>query len=294
MAFVPISISIRDQIVPVSGSGSLFEIIGRIGVNRIEVTVDGDGLLPHLRAREGKPLSIRDDESVLELREVLQIEGTQISAFLLATDFSGPDADLHLAWAAQVVHTASRLQIPVVRIDPLTSEHLLTMQAIRDRFGRRVNQLLYDTKETSVDLGMENHGRLFNDPTILDQVLTEIPDPRFGLTLDTGNLYWWGHPISRVYELIERYAPRVKHTHIKNIRYPSALRDKQRAIGFEYEKYCGTLYNGDLDLRRIVKILRQAGYRRDLCVEDESLFKVPEGERVEILRRNVACLRDAQ
>jgi sugar phosphate isomerase/epimerase len=294
MTFVPISVSVRDQIVPVLTGETLFEVIRRIGVTRFEAVVDAEELLPHLRDREGIVPSIGDDLSVQKLRKRLKDEGAQISAFLLATDFSADKADRHVSWAVRVIRSASKLEIPVVRIDPWTRRHDLAPQSILENFIRRVSLILDETGDTAVDVAMENHGRLFNDPQILDHVLKAIPSPRFGLTLDTGNLYWWGHPISQVYELIERYSHRIKHTHIKNVGYPSAMRDVQRDIGFEYKKYCGTLYEGDLDLRRIVEILRHAGYWRDLCVEDESLFKAPEKDRVEILRQDVACLRNAQ
>jgi sugar phosphate isomerase/epimerase len=294
MIVVPISVSVRDQIVPVLTSETLFEVIRGLGVNRIEAMVDAEELLPHLRDREGIVPSIGDAVSVQKLTKRLENEGVQISAFLLATDFSAEEADRHVSWAVRVIRTASEMQIPVVRIDPWTSRDDLPSQAILDNFVRRVELILAQTADTAVDIGMENHGRLFNDSQILDQVLQGIPNPRFGLTLDTANLYWWGHPISRVYELIERYSHRVKYTHIKSIGYPSAIRNVQREIGFEYKKYCGPLYEGDLDLRRIVEILRQAGYRRDLCVEDESLFKASEEDRIEILRRDVAHLQNAQ
>jgi len=291
---VPISVSVRDQIVPVLTGETLFEVIRRLGVSRIEATVNAEELLPYLRDREGVAPSIRDDASVRNLTGQLQAEGVQISAILLATDFSAEDADRHISWAVRVIHTASEMQTPVVRIDPWTSRDDLPPQTIMDNFVRRVERILDQTSDTPVDVAMENHGRLFNDPQILDQVLKAIPNPRFGLTLDAGNLYWWGHPISRVYELIERYAHRVKHTHIKNIAYPLARRDVPREIGFEYKKYCSPLYEGDLDLRRIVEAVRQGGYQRDFCVEDESLFKASEGDQKEVLRRDIACLRRAQ
>jgi hypothetical protein len=41
----------------------------------------------------------------------------------------------------------------------------------------------------------------------------------------------------------------------------------------------------------VVAILRKAGYRGDLCVEDESLGKVPETERAGIVRREIELLR---
>ena len=42
----------------------------------------------------------------------------------------------------------------------------------------------------------------------------------------------------------------------------------------------------------MVKILRNAGYRNDLCVENESLGKLPEAERGAALAKEIQHLKD--
>jgi sugar phosphate isomerase/epimerase len=117
---------------------------------------------------------------------------------------------------------------------------------------------------------------------------------RLGLTLDTGNFYWFGHPLSKVYELYEAFAPRVFHTHCKSIKFPPSERQKQRPVGWEYGKYACPIYEGDIDFRRVLKTLIAAGYTGDLCVEDESLGRFPAAERGKILAKEVRYLKDLQ
>src|SRR5665647_878850 len=105
------------------------------------------------------------------------------------------------------------------------------------------------------------------------------------------NFYWWGHPVNDLYPIYEKFAPRVVHTHCKSIRYPEDKKNLRREIGWEYGKYNCPIYEGDIDFKRIVKILRKAGYRGDLCVEDESLGKYPENERADIMRKEIAMLK---
>jgi sugar phosphate isomerase/epimerase len=62
-------------------------------------------------------------------------------------------------------------------------------------------------------------------------------------------------------------------------------------MGWEYSKYCCPIYEGDLDFKRIVKILRKANYRGDFCVENESLGRFPEDQRADILRKEIALLK---
>src|SRR5438067_1992868 len=84
----------------------------------------------------------------------------------------------------------------------------------------------------------------------LELTLQAVDSPRVGLTLDVGNLYWYGHPLSELYRLYERFGPFVKHTHVKNIAYPAELQEQQREIGYKYGQYSAPLDEGDIDLRR--------------------------------------------
>jgi hypothetical protein len=93
------------------------------------------------------------------------------------------------------------------------------------------------------------------------------------MTLDTGNFYWYGHPLRVVYALLERFAPRAVHTHIKNIAYPAELAETRREIGYEYGRYAAPLDEGNIAMDRVVGILRRAGYRGDLCIENEALAR---------------------
>ncbi len=62
-------------------------------------------------------------------------------------------------------------------------------------------------------------------------------------------------------------------------------------MGWGYEKYTCPIYEGDVDFRRLVAILRKAGYANDLCVEDESLGHFPASERADILAKEIRFLK---
>jgi sugar phosphate isomerase/epimerase len=214
---------------------------------------------------------------------------------MLATDFSGEDADAHVAWAVRAAHAAADLGASALRIDTWTRRTgELPPGTIVDNLARCLGRVLEATDGTGVALGIENHGRLFNDPEILDAVFAAVDDPRVGMTLDTGNFYWYGYPLSRLYALLEHFAPRAKHTHIKNIAYPAELAETRREIGYEYGRYAAPLDEGNIDIARVVRILRGAGYCGDLCVENEALSRYEDPEqRINILRRDVETLRAA-
>jgi sugar phosphate isomerase/epimerase len=163
---------------------------------------------------------------------------------------------------------------------------------------RCIRQVLAATEDTDVDLGIENHGHISNDPAFLDGIFNDVPNARLGLTLDTGNFYWYGAPLDELYQTLKHFAPRARHTHLKSIAYPPETRDVRREKGWRYAELCCPIDEGDLDYRRIVQILRDAGYdskpARTLCVENEALPRFPLEERADILRRDIAALRNAQ
>jgi L-ribulose-5-phosphate 3-epimerase len=286
-------VAIRDAMLPEREGREFFQGLRELGVCAVELDVRLDDSTPFIREDGGAPHSIRDDATVRRLKRGLDNEGVRVSALLLATDFSSPDAEAHVEYAVEAAHAAAELGAPAIRVDPLARDRSLSGDHVRDSFVRAVARVLRRTEGTGVDLGIENHGPIANDPEFLEEVFAAVPDPRLGLTLDTGNFYWFGHPLAEVYQLIERFAPRAKHTHLKNINYPPDLAQRRRPVGHEYGIYCCPLDEGNLDLRRVVGLLRAAGYDRDLCIEDESLDKFPPAQRIEVLRREVNALRQA-
>jgi len=152
-------------------------------------------------------------------------------------------------------------------------------------------KILAATEGSGVALAVENHGRVSNRPEFLDRIFADVGSPRMGLTLDTGNFYWFGHPLESVYGIMERYAGRVRHTHVKNIAYPPETRAQTREIGWRYGDFCCPLEQGDLDHARVARILKAGGYAGALALEDESIGKAPEAERLEVLRRDIAHLQ---
>ena len=63
-------------------------------------------------------------------------------------------------------------------------------------------------------------------------------------------------------------------------------------MGWEYSRYTCPIYEGDIDFRKFAVILRKANYRGDLCLENESLRKYPENQHAEILKKEIALLKN--
>jgi len=191
--------------------------------------------------------------------------------------------------ARRLVQAAQQLGVGVIRID------VVPRKLAADKFlpfaVDACKQLCAIAEGTGVCYGVENHGNTTNNPEFLDKLFAGVGSDKLGLTLDCANLYWWGHPLKDLYPIYQRFAPRVVHTHCKSIRYPEDKKNVKRPMGWEYGKYNCPIYEGDLDFKRIVGILRKANYRGDLCVEDESLGKYPKTEQADVMRKEIAMLK---
>jgi sugar phosphate isomerase/epimerase len=234
-----------------------------------------------------KAYTAATEEGIAQLKADAAAAGIKITAFLMANRFAErPEGEVE--WCTKAAKAAQALGVKAIRIDVVSSS--LPVEKFVDLAGDTIKKILDNTASTGVSFGVENHGPA-NNPNFLKPLFERVNSPRFGLTFDTGNFYWFGFPREKVYELLEFFAPRVIHTHCKSIKYPEDKRDVQREMGWEYGKLCCPIYEGDIDFARIVAILKKAGYSNDLCIEDESLSHFPEAERAGILKKEIEYLK---
>ncbi|MEN6608046.1 MAG: sugar phosphate isomerase/epimerase family protein [Bryobacteraceae bacterium] len=287
-ASIPFAAGCRDAMLKHLGKPDPWSAAKAVGAEVIEVAVDDKFGLP-LLSYPGRQYTLATDEGIKQLSNDVKESGLKICAFCLSNQFEAR-ADFEVDFSAKVARIAKKLGVKVIRIDVVPRK--LTVEQFLDPAAAALNKLIEATKGTGVSFGVENHGRGANNPAFAVPLLERVNSKRFGLTLDVGNFYWYGHPRPKVYELVEKFAPRVVHTHCKSIQYPADQRDVQRAIGWEYMKYVAPITRGDVDYKRVVKILRAAGYKGDLCVENEGLGKLPEADRIAELAAEIKYLKD--
>ncbi|MGQ9523815.1 MAG: sugar phosphate isomerase/epimerase family protein [Armatimonadota bacterium] len=286
-------LSVRDDVVRHAGWATLMDGLRDLNIPTVELGVNRDcevSVLEPVDGRTGFCLSHESD--LILLRSHFRERGVGISAFLVANDFNAADKEAEARWVAQVVRAAGVLGIPAVRVDAImTGEHDLPPERRKQVIAEGVHRILEATEGLPVDIGIENHGVQGNDPEFVMSLLDAVGSSRFGLTLDSGNFYWAGHPLDEVYAILEKLAPHAKHTHLKNIAYPPEMRNRRREIGWEYGRYVSPLPDGDIDHARVVAFLKAAGYDRDLTLEDESLGKYPVPQRKDVLKCDADHIR---
>lgn len=289
-------LSIRDEIVFAAGYTTLAHGLHDLGIHSVELWVRRDDTVPAIapqRDPEGRErLNLTLPADIDELYGQARAEHVQIAALCMGNDFNATHKKAEIDWAVRTVQAAAALNAPAVRIDAIMSgEKDLPLEQRQQLVADAVQQILAQTEATKVDLGIENHGFQGNDPAFLAGLLARVDSPRLGLTLDSGNFYWRGWPLSKIYDIFTQFAPVVKHTHIKNIAYPPEIRETQREMGYEYNKYVSPIHEGDIDHARYITILQHAGYDRDICLEDESLGKFTPEQRQANLRATADFFR---
>jgi sugar phosphate isomerase/epimerase len=285
-------ISIRDGMLVEAGFINLADGMKQIGVDAVEVALDHDFSVYAMDSTQR--VSLQSDEGVASYKKQMDELGITACAFLTARDFSSGDMESNTHWVARALEIAEHMGMASIRIDSaMKRERELDFTTRVDLFAEGLGDALERTDGMNVTMGIENHGFQGNNLAFLLNVFRLVGSDRLGSTMDTGNFYWRGYPLSEVYGILQLLAPYTKHTHLKNIHYPEDKREEIREAGWEYGAYVCPLYEGDIDHGRVLRILADAGYEGDVCIENESLGKCESAaDRQSVLKREVDHLQE--
>lgn len=281
------TVAIRDAHLKSTGQPDCWAALKALGVSGVEIEVNEDLVCCSLHPPQ-KPYRLAAADGIQALRDDLAAHGVTVTAFCMHNRLD-ERLERELEWTRALLKAASPLGVRVIRID------VVPQRTPADQFlpvaTKACRQLCDLADGTPVRFGIENHGRVTNDPQFLERLFDGVGSPRLGLTLDALNFYWFGHPLGDLYGIIEKFAPRAFHTHCKSARYPEDKRNTRRPVGWEYGKYAAPIYEGDIDYRRVAAILRKSAYQGDLCLENECLGKFPAEQQTGVLRKEIELLQ---
>ena len=106
-------------------------------------------------------------------------------------------------------------------------------------------------------LAVDNHGLVTNDGDLQVALFEKVGSKRVGANLDTMNYRWFGHDLKTVGRFYEIIAPYTFHTHMKD------------GTGCRKDYVGAALGDGEIDLERAVRCLKEAGYEGVFCSEYE-------------------------
>jgi sugar phosphate isomerase/epimerase len=272
------------------GLKDVWTAMDAIGISRVEVRVSNDLSCPGLFEDGEAPYRIDTAQARQRLRRKLAEKKKSIAAFCAVARLEkGKSDEDTVEWIEKIAKAALDLGRPVVMI-PVVGSGFSDEEFVKRATGL-VQKLAPIAQRYEVQITLENLGHYWNRKEILEPVLKAVPSDRVGLALDITNMYWFGHPLSTIYELASTFAPYVRYVHVKNVRYPEEKRQIQRPEGWQYGKYAAPVKEGDIDFRKIIALLKDAGYRGDLTLEDDSLGKFDAPGQKRVMGENVQFLK---
>jgi len=282
-----LAVACRDVLLKTTGKPNCWTAMKELGVSCLEVDITPELACPSL-FHPDKKYSLATPDGIKMLADDLAANRATITAFCMHNKFDDK-LDEEIAWMRKLVPAAQQLKVKVIRIDVVPRKTPIDQfLPVAIKACKAICEIA-DGKP--VRYGIENHGRFTNDPDVLEKLFAGVGSSQLGLTLDSLNLYWFGHPLESLYGIIEKFAPRVVHTHCKSVRYPEDQRNIRRPIGWEYGKYSAPIYDGDIDYKRVVAILRKAKYQADLCLENECLKHFPPEQHAGVIKKEIAMLK---
>jgi len=217
-------VGIRDSYLRGIGEPDIWSAADAIGVTQIEVAVDKTLGCKEVFESSDVSYSIATPEGRQKLGARFAEKKKSICAFCTVHRFNKDESDRPaVEWIGKVAEAARDLGVPVVMV-PVPGGRGMSDDEFIERGKRFLGALVPIAKRTGVHIALENLQLFWNRVEVLDPVLKSLPTDRVGLGHDVTNMYWYGHPIDKIYEMTETIAPYVRrYCHAKNERYPEDL-----------------------------------------------------------------------
>jgi sugar phosphate isomerase/epimerase len=165
----------------------------------------------------------------------------------------------------QWIDPAHALGIPMVRANMGRSLGFLSHNIRFENLITTFHPILEYVESLGMKFVFENHGGKSSDVDFQLKVKAALPSPNFGYLLDTGNY----HPKGLVYENIGKLSTSILAVHAKTYAFDGEGNDTT------------------LDLARIIRLLKEIGYRGHYNIEFEGHLPDFEGvtKTIQLLRK---------
>jgi sugar phosphate isomerase/epimerase len=191
-----------------------------------------------------------DEKYLLKIKQRAFMLGLDISGTAIGNDFClppGPERDRQLAETRQWIDHAAVIGAPVIRIFAGKVARGDDEATAVQRAIEGINESLLYAAQRGVCLALENHGGITDTPEQMLRIIEGVKDsPWFGVNFDSGNFR-----TEDPYGDLEKIAPYAINAQIKASMHPKGKAPEPA------------------DFRRVLNILRHAGYRGYIVLEYE-------------------------
>ena len=286
-------VSTLDQTLVKAGYDSLSHGLGDVGLGAIELSIDEALELSAFEADGPPVIGVTEHRRLRAYRARLYELGVGVSCIALRwmlPSASQPERGEHAVMALRVLDA---IGAGTLRLSLLWDEGTeATPEEVAEVSAGAAEPLLPDVARAGAMLAVEAPHLARGQPQFCRRLLQDINAERVGLALDAGEFYCAGFPLDGVYDLVREFAPHVRHVGCSNFRRPDELRGEYVELNEARQLYACGLGDGDLDYARIASILGAVGYSGALTVDCEFREGMEARARQDVLRRDVAFLKD--
>ncbi len=215
------------------------------------------------------------------LKKALELRGMQIcnawfSSFLLTKPYEEVEADFikHITFlkemGAKVVGISEQSYSIQGTDKPIFEAKYVMNDAEWDLFCKGLNRLGKTAKDMGIALTLHHHmGTVVQTEAEIDRMMEHTDPELFSLLFDSGHLAYCGEDYMSV---LRKYAKRIKHVHLKDIRPEVIAKVKAEHLSFLQGVRMGTFTvpgDGAIDFGPIFDVLAESGYEGYVLVEAE-------------------------
>ena len=218
-----------------------------------------------------------------ELREEAARVGIEIANYTIGADFlkgSGGDVQAEIARVREEVDVAEILGSPGIRHDatggwPADHPGAKSFEAALPRLAEGCRGVTEYAAEKGIKTMVENHGRFCQESIRVEQLVTAVDHPNFGVLIDIGNFLCADDDPATA---VGRLMPYAFHCHAKDFHvkpgtevYPGQGWMESRGGNYLRGAIIG---HGNVALFQCLKIMHREGYQGVLSIEFEGMEDV--------------------
>ena len=215
------------------------------------------------------------------LKKALDLRGMQIcnawfSSFLITKPYEEVEADFikHATFlkemGAKVVGISEQSYSIQGTDKPIFEAKYVMNDEEWDVFCKGLNKLGKTAKDMGIALTLHHHmGTVVQTEAEIDRMMENTDPELFSLLFDSGHLAYCGEDYMSV---LKKYAKRIKHVHLKDIRPDVIAKVKAEHLSFLQGVRMGTFTvpgDGAIDFAPIFDVLAETGYEGYVLVEAE-------------------------
>ena len=215
------------------------------------------------------------------LKKALELRGMQIcnawfSSFLITKPYEEVETDFikHITFlkemGAKVVGISEQSYSIQGTDKPIFEAKYVMNDAEWDVFCKGLNRLGKTAKDMGIALTLHHHmGTVVQTEAEIDRMMDNTDPELFSLLFDSGHLAYCGEDYMSV---LKKYAKRIKHVHLKDIRPEVIAKVKAEHLSFLQGVRLGTFTvpgDGAIDFGPIFDVLAESDYEGYVLVEAE-------------------------